>query len=71
MYAEAISNYLAQNGIKQKYLVERTGMSSAAVSTFLNGNRGLSVDEYTQICDALDVDLNFFRQYIKARKSET
>jgi len=70
MYATAIAQYVEENGIKQTYLVGKTGISAQAMSALMNGRRGLSVEEYAAICEALGVDLNFFMGRVKMRKAD-
>jgi len=60
MIAQAIAAYLKENGIKQKLLCERTGLTSHCISLALNNKRKLSVDEYAEICAALNVPYDFF-----------
>lgn len=56
-----IKQYLTDNGIKQSYLVEKTGLPAYAISDICNGRRK-SVDTmaYYKICRALGVDLLYF-----------
>ncbi len=60
MIATAIANYLKENGIKQSYLCEKTGLTKHCISFALNNKRKLSVDEYVKICIALNVPYDFF-----------
>ncbi|MEG0303681.1 helix-turn-helix domain-containing protein [Gordonibacter sp.] len=60
MIHDQIREYLDSNEIKQKFLVERTGMSKQAVSSSLNGNRRIGVEEYREICRAFGVSLDTF-----------
>ena len=59
---EKIKSYLEENGIKQSYLQKKLGISMSSVNALLNGNRGISAEEYFIICDALKVPLDFFKQ---------
>lgn len=61
MIATNIKKYLESKGIKQSFISEKTGIPLAALNATLNGNRKIQVDEYFSICDALNVDLDFFR----------
>lgn len=60
MIVESIAEYLKQNGIKQTFICEKTGLTKHSISTALNGKRKLSVEEYEKICLALDVPYSFF-----------
>ena len=66
--ASEINAYLKRNGIKQAYIADKTGIRRDALCTTLNGKRKLVVDEYCQICDALDVP---FTQFINQSEGET
>lgn len=57
---ENVISYIRQNGIKQKYLSEKTGLSPSAVSSIMNCKRDIEVDEYCAICKALNVSLDYF-----------
>lgn len=52
---------MAERGIKQSYLKEKLNTNASTVNAILNGNRGISAEEYFKICDALNVPLNYFK----------
>ncbi len=52
---------MEERGVKQSFLKEQLGMTASTVNALLNGNRGISAEEYFKICDALKVPLEFFR----------
>ena len=56
-----IGQYLNDKGIKQAYLVNKTGLPAYVVSDICTGKRK-SVDAvvYYKICTALGVDLDYF-----------
>jgi transcriptional regulator with XRE-family HTH domain len=60
MVGGRIKQYLAENGIKQTFLAEKTGMSNATISDICNGNRKIDCVEYYKICKALNVPLETF-----------
>lgn len=60
MIRKLISDYLKEMGIKQIWLSEKTGMTQQALSTTLNGERNLDIEEYTKICDALGLRYDYF-----------
>lgn len=60
MLGTDIKNYIEQNGIKQTYISEKTGMSVQALNAVLNGSRKIEATEYYKICGALNVPLNYF-----------
>lgn len=63
MITEAIAAYLADNGIKQIYLAEKTGIGVQALRFSLRGKRRMSVEEYQKVCDVLNLPYDyFFRQ---------
>ena len=56
-----IKRYLAENGIKQAFLVEKTGLSANVISDICNGNKKtIDAVVYYKICTALGVDLAYF-----------
>lgn len=55
-----IKEYLDTNGIKQAFLVERTGLSADKISGICSGKRGIDCMEYYKICRALNLDLEYF-----------
>ena len=58
---ERLSDYVTQNGIKQSYIAQKTGLTADIVSKMLNGNRRILADEFLLICAALKIDPNIFR----------
>ncbi len=67
MIAESIKEYVEQKGIKQVAISDATGMSKAAVSQTLNGQRTLTAEEYLAICDFLEVP---YSKFAHAREEE-
>lgn len=63
MIAEAIAKYMAEHHIKQAVLCRRTGLSRRSVSLALRGMRKISVEEYAQICDALNISYDYFFRF--------
>ena len=61
MVGSNIKQYLKDNGIKQSFLVEKTGLSACAISDLCNGKKKrIDILVYYKICRALGVDLAFF-----------
>lgn len=58
---DKIKKYLVEHGIKQTFLKDKLGMTASACNAMLNGKRGMSVEEYFKICDALNVPLDYFK----------
>ena len=57
---QKISKYITENGIKQKYISEKSGIPENALSMILNGKRKLDADEFVEIILVLGVDANYF-----------
>lgn len=55
-----IQAYIKQNGISQKQLCIKTGITENALSLALNGKRKLSAGEYVSLCRALCVPYDRF-----------
>lgn len=62
MVGTRIKQYLTDNGIKQSFLVRKTGLSAGVISDMLAGIRRIEVSEYFNICDALNVPLETFKE---------
>jgi transcriptional regulator with XRE-family HTH domain len=60
MVGARIKNYLNENGIKQSFLVQKTGLTPSIVSDICNAERRIDVGEYYKICQALNVPLDTF-----------
>lgn len=56
-----IKKYLEDNGIKQSFVSEQTGIPAPILNMMLNDNRKIEANEYMKICDALGVPLDYFR----------
>ncbi len=51
----SILEYLKEKGISQSFLARRTGIGMSKLNPALHGKRRLTVEEYQQICAALEV----------------
>ena len=60
MVGKRIKEYLVDNGIKQSFLAEKTGLSPMVISDICNKDRKIDVVEYEAICSALNVPLDKF-----------
>ena len=58
---EKLNRYLEENGIKQSFVVQRTDISADTFSKIINGKRKMSASEFLSICDALNLDPNYFK----------
>ena len=61
-----IQDYLRENGIKQSFVAERSGLTDSIISDICNDKRKVDVIEYYKICKALQVPLNHFREGVSA-----
>lgn len=56
-----IAQYLKDNGIKQRFLSEKTGIPESVISDICLGNRKrIDAVELFKICKALNVDMMTF-----------
>lgn len=62
MVGERIKNYLKDNGIKQTFLAEKTGLTNSKISDICINDRKIDVVEYYKICKALNLPLEYFLQ---------
>ena len=60
MIGSKIKDYLAERGIKQAFLVEKTGLTASQISDICIHDRKIDCIEYYKICKALDVPLDYF-----------
>lgn len=60
MVGKRIKQYLIDNGIKQIFLVEKTGLTQMVISAICNRGRRIDIVEYAKICKALNVPLETF-----------
>lgn len=61
LIAANIRKYLEEKGITQEWLAQKIGMSKQAMSATLKGTRRLTADEYVDICVALDLSMDYFK----------
>ena len=57
---QKISLYINENGIKQRFISDKTWIPENILSMILNGKRKMDADEFVEIILALGVDANFF-----------
>lgn len=57
---KAIKKHIADAGLKQGYIAERSGMTVNQLSACFNGRRELKASEYANLCKALNVSFKFF-----------
>ena len=55
-FSLAVKRFLIENDLKQKYIVDKLGLSKNAVSSSLNRDN-ISLEKMQAIADALDCDL--------------
>lgn len=60
MISKAIADYLKYRGITVISLCEKTGLTQKSLSLALRGQRNFSIDEYAQICNALELPYEYF-----------
>lgn len=60
MVGARIKEYLQQNGIKQTFLAEKTGLTDSQISDICNHDRKIDAITYYKICKVLDVPLDTF-----------
>ena len=57
---EKIKKFLDENGIKQTFLAEKTGLTNSIISDICIRGRKIDCVEYYKICTALRVPLETF-----------
>lgn len=67
---QKIKKYLEENGIKQKFLSDKTGIPENTLSMMLNGSRKIDADELVKIVISLNLDANYFIKNISNKEQE-
>ena len=57
-----IAQYLEEQGIKQSWLAQKTGLTDNMISGILNGKRKMTADEFVRICKAIGKSPNDFME---------
>lgn len=57
---QKVAEYVQSNGIMQKFIAEKTGLSPVKVSNILNLNQKMTADEFEMFCKALRKQPNDF-----------
>lgn len=57
---QKVAEYVQSNGIMQKFIAEKTGLSPVKVSNILNLNQKMTADEFELFCKALKKQPNDF-----------
>lgn len=60
----AIKKHLDANGIKQRFLAKESGIPEKRLSFILTGRIQMRVDDYIDICQALNVSLEYFKKAV-------
>lgn len=58
---EKINEIISRKGLKQSYIVQKTGIAPTAMSNIVNGKRKIYACEFLSLCDVLGVNPNEFR----------
>lgn len=61
MQGSDIKKYLEENGIRQNYVAEKTGIPANVLNMILNNKRKIEANEYMEICDCLELPLDYFK----------
>lgn len=56
MLGSTLKEYMHDNGIKQVFVSEKTGMSPQTLGQILNEQRKIEVSEFFKICEAVGID---------------
>lgn len=60
MLGQEIRKYMDDKGIKQVFLADKTGIKPQIINAMLQGTRKIETIEYFLICDALEVQPEYF-----------
>lgn len=53
---EKLAEIIAERGLKQSFIAEKTGLKADAVSRILANKRSIQADEFLKICDLLNIN---------------
>lgn len=56
MLGEYLRNYMKQNGIKQTFVSEKTGITQQKLCVLLQDKQKITAQEYFKICVAVGID---------------
>lgn len=62
MIGKRIKAYLDENGIKQSFVCEKTGLTPSQMSDICNRSRNIDCVTYYKICKALGQPLEYFME---------
>lgn len=68
MYGKEIKDYLSKNGIRQTYLSKKININNSTLSAMLHGHRRISIEEYIDICKALNLEITYFADKISGTR---
>ncbi len=68
---ERLENYIKENGIKQSYVAEKSGIPKNTLSMILNGKSRLDADKLEDIIIALNIEPSLIILPIKKSTTET
>ena len=57
---EKLLKYIQDNGIKQKFISDKTGIPENTLSMSLNAKRTLTAEEFVKIVLLLKIDIEYF-----------
>lgn len=60
MFGTRLKNLLTKRGMTQFELAEKAGINNSTISSYVTGLRKPTIGSLLKICEALEVDLNYF-----------
>ena len=61
MIQDNLVSYITSMGIKQSVIAEQCGMTDMAISSSMRGERKLTLDEFSSICQFLGMSMDAFQ----------
>ena len=62
MVGSKIKQYLTENGIKIKFLADKTGISQGVIYSICRDETKINIVDYFKICEALGLSADYFRE---------
>ena len=70
MLGARIKKYLDDNGIKQTFLAQKSGLTDSIISDICIHDRKIDCIEYYRICKALNLPLDYFLRDLDEKEVE-
>ena len=60
LISNLVFEYLKKNNISKEFLLKVTNLDEDCINNIINNKKKLSMDEYIEICSALNLSFDYF-----------